>query len=394
MDLAGAYEVLGLSSAATAEQVTSAYRRLARKYHPDVQGSGDSQKFILLSAAYAVILTAASKRETPLKASDVPVPAEVLAATGINTQLEDRFSQIEKDYCEFRDRLMSSTETFLSLQISSAASGSKLKHLVEHSVGDTWNEMVRQLEEYVRSLIQAAAARDREFLQLLFHDLYRARRQYWLHSMYHNPLIVGGMLGTLLLSVAAHVPTVGALNPWLAAIKDMPWLPYLPLGGSALYGAVKLWSLNPKNQFVPPRLSTAGVHAEVRELAAGIGQSLGESTAGGAAAGVILGAYAAHPLLGLAVGGLIGLFTGENLPDMKKRVTEDLKERLEFGVQQLNERILGWVHRRKLELHAQTVESFSGNFSRVTQSLVENKRMAKRLAVSAKLLLEGPAAER
>jgi hypothetical protein len=252
--------------------------------------------------------------------------------------------------------------------------------------------MVRQLENYVVSLIRAAADRDKEFLNLLFSDLYDARRQYWIQSLYHNPVIIGGVLGTLFLSVTAHLPYLPTLTPWLVAIRDAPWIQFVPLQGTVVYCAFKLMSLNPRDQFIPPRLSAAGVHAEVREVASGIGQSLGESTAGGAAAGVILGAYAAHPLLGLAAGILLGLLTGEDLDKMKQRVSTDLKQRLEFGVQQLNDRILAWIDRQKVVILKEVKESFRENFSRVRQFLVADREFGQHLASESRLLLEGPAA--
>ena len=36
------YEVLGLSKNATADEIKSAYRRLAKKYHPDISKEPDA----------------------------------------------------------------------------------------------------------------------------------------------------------------------------------------------------------------------------------------------------------------------------------------------------------------------------------------------------------------
>ncbi len=48
------YRALGVSSEATAKEITKAYRKLARKYHPDATG-GDDARFKEISAAYAVL---------------------------------------------------------------------------------------------------------------------------------------------------------------------------------------------------------------------------------------------------------------------------------------------------------------------------------------------------
>ncbi|NMB59769.1 MAG: DnaJ domain-containing protein, partial [Chloroflexi bacterium] len=50
------YEVLGVSRTATADDLKSAFRRLAREYHPDVNKSADAEeKFKELNEAYAVL---------------------------------------------------------------------------------------------------------------------------------------------------------------------------------------------------------------------------------------------------------------------------------------------------------------------------------------------------
>lgn len=57
------YEVLGVAKGATADQIKSAYRRLARELHPDVNKSPDaSKKFNEVQEAYDV-LSDTSKRE-------------------------------------------------------------------------------------------------------------------------------------------------------------------------------------------------------------------------------------------------------------------------------------------------------------------------------------------
>jgi len=47
--------ILGLSSDATADEVRSAFRRLARAYHPDVAGRHYSRKFAEITQAYALL---------------------------------------------------------------------------------------------------------------------------------------------------------------------------------------------------------------------------------------------------------------------------------------------------------------------------------------------------
>ena len=90
------YDVLGVKRDATAAQVKSAYRRLVRKHHPDVDGSPEAtEKFKEATAAYEV-LSDAEKRKVydqfghagaagPFAGADgrvvnIEVPKDIIAA--------------------------------------------------------------------------------------------------------------------------------------------------------------------------------------------------------------------------------------------------------------------------------------------------------------------------
>ena len=49
------YEVLGISKTATQDEIKSAYRKLAKKYHPDNKETGDAEKFKEASEAFSVL---------------------------------------------------------------------------------------------------------------------------------------------------------------------------------------------------------------------------------------------------------------------------------------------------------------------------------------------------
>ncbi len=56
------YEILGLKKGASADEIKSAYRRLARKHHPDVDKSaGSAEKFKEISEAYQVLSDSSKK---------------------------------------------------------------------------------------------------------------------------------------------------------------------------------------------------------------------------------------------------------------------------------------------------------------------------------------------
>ncbi|NES22439.1 MAG: DnaJ domain-containing protein [Symploca sp. SIO3E6] len=78
MNSADYYRLLGLKSGASIAELKASYRRLARKYHPDVY-SGDKklaqEKFIELTEAYKFLLSTIAPSEVNEKSSSSPTAA-------------------------------------------------------------------------------------------------------------------------------------------------------------------------------------------------------------------------------------------------------------------------------------------------------------------------------
>ncbi|NJN24180.1 MAG: J domain-containing protein [Acaryochloridaceae cyanobacterium RL_2_7] len=77
MDIADCYRVLGLTSVATAQEVKSSYRRLARQWHPDVNPNNQHahDMFIRVTEAYKVLLTVTPASQSASKSSSTPSAA-------------------------------------------------------------------------------------------------------------------------------------------------------------------------------------------------------------------------------------------------------------------------------------------------------------------------------
>lgn len=50
------YDTLGVKPGANKDEIKSAYRRLAKKYHPDVKGTGNNKKFLEIQNAYEALM--------------------------------------------------------------------------------------------------------------------------------------------------------------------------------------------------------------------------------------------------------------------------------------------------------------------------------------------------
>ena len=81
--LEAAWAVLGLAAGADRDQVTSAYRRLARATHPDVSPTPDAAaRFAAVANAYRRAVEAARGQETGPRSPDTTTPGERSSTSG------------------------------------------------------------------------------------------------------------------------------------------------------------------------------------------------------------------------------------------------------------------------------------------------------------------------
>jgi molecular chaperone DnaJ len=110
------YEILGVDHNSTLDQVKTAYRKLAKKYHPDVnKESGAEEKFKEISQAYEDIISPKPQqnfqpphnpfKDTPLNnfRRSLNLPITLRLELEISEAFEDQLKSIEYDrlfYCE------------------------------------------------------------------------------------------------------------------------------------------------------------------------------------------------------------------------------------------------------------------------------------------------------
>ncbi len=101
------YEVLGITSSATPEEVKRAYRRKVRECHPDAVGSGKEAEFIRVQEAYDALGRKARRaRGTRAQSSAAPSPRDTARRT-LEPELELELTPREaREGCTLRYRIL------------------------------------------------------------------------------------------------------------------------------------------------------------------------------------------------------------------------------------------------------------------------------------------------
>ena len=83
------YVILGVTAAASLEELKSAYRRLARQFHPDVAGTAEVERFRDIQEAYETLASPDKRR-----AYDLTCRVEISYGGGAGSVAEPRFEPL------------------------------------------------------------------------------------------------------------------------------------------------------------------------------------------------------------------------------------------------------------------------------------------------------------
>ena len=75
------YVTLGISRGANLNQIKKAYRRVAKKHHPDTAQSDDTQRFREIREAYETLADADTRRQYDAKLQGQPTPVGISSIT-------------------------------------------------------------------------------------------------------------------------------------------------------------------------------------------------------------------------------------------------------------------------------------------------------------------------
>lgn len=383
MDHITARKILGVSDKASLNEVRTRFRQLAKQCHPDVSPSNDPNRFILVSTAFLVL----QGKEAGIQ-MDPRVTDDISYAVNLKAKIDDYFDTTVNEFLLRTKQLQQRTADYLKDVIFSADDSSELKKVLDKNVANYLTETSAEVSAHVEHINKHIRASDNEFMFNFFRNMYQMRRSYWLLNLYRNPVAVTEFVGLPVIIYLQYYSEVLTSLPSIQALVSLWWFPlaFAAIGGLILL--IQYLMLNPRRQFLPPRLSASGLQALISGHSKDVPTTPGEYFIGGSITGGIIGTlFLPGPgtIIGAAIGSLLG-FAGKDLQKTKQKIYDDILREYNLGLEQTNEGVRAWAARSKADLRQAAVESFSRNCSRMSAFIARKSLPLNKILDEKRLL--------
>lgn len=299
-----ALEVLEISSLYPSEvEIKSSYRKLAKLYHPDLSASADSQKFLLINAAYLLLMN----KQNYAILKNFNVEEEIaLRYDEIDQAFQSLLSEImilmEKSTNDFINSINSTLDKYKSNSdirtFYSEYFEAKAKGYVEKIIFETNNKISRITKKY-NTWIQL-------FIEKTLKNSKLNERKYWYKSrnFYKNIFIPWCFIICLSFYLELRGIISNSHIPYIAFAFFFVFLVYHLISISNLYEVENFKLDERKLQLTPAMIHIDLYNTEVPYLKFSVPQlTVASNAAGlGVGGGLLLG------LAGLAVNGAIALW--------------------------------------------------------------------------------------
>jgi hypothetical protein len=370
MNIPEAKKILGVPETSDFEEVRKRFRVLAKQYHPDIPGTGDEKKFILISSAYLLL----QGNELGVSKSTV-VKDDIGEVINLKNKINAHLDVMLEDYRRFIEQLKKYNKEYIEGNVQSAKNTTQLKEILEGRVAHQLVDMNSRLKDYLKHLEKQIRHDKNSFIFELFRGMYRQRRQYWLYNIWKEPAFYGQVIIVGTFEIAKNIPDLVQAIPAIANLTSIWWIPFIVIFVGMSLLLHKYILLDPGRQFVPPKLSLESISQIISNQVSQIGSTRKENAAAGSIGLGLLGAFVDPTGISMLVGALFGLFGalfGKNLSTMKNEASENVVREINRGFHEIDLCMEEWVRRIKEEIYKTSLESFVKNCSKLSGFLAKD----------------------
>ncbi|MCK6541442.1 DnaJ domain-containing protein [bacterium] len=348
-------------------QIKSAYRVLARKYHPDKTGTKDASKFILINAAYELLKDhfafGYSSYEHEKCDAEFETESDISARL---REIEKAFELLQRSYEEYHNAVFANIENQIIEVLNSYTTNSQLKnHFPSYFSDVTTNGLQNIVVWFNENFASMAKSYDtwiNGYLKSVYEQLQAQETALWRKSPFLRKTIKISFFVSLI-----SVPIGIYLNNNLLLLL-FPIYFGIPAGIIKYFRSVRS-SFSIEERVIRLDHNKFRLSPEQAQLYVGEEVSQKETSQLGAVSGAALGLAVGGPIgavIGGALGGLFGSMFGESLDELKNKVYSQANIRLV----EINSFILERLNNEIPKIYSELINSVKENYSKNKKNAV------------------------